>query len=315
MPGEATLEMLAQAQFYAKLQVTTDTAFEELFHELMSQTGQGGYLAVRSRGDKGADGLGIWDGKLYACYGSTTADPSIAIRKFRDDLRSACDNRSGEFAEFVFVHNDTGDAHPDLSRAIAQAKRDYPNLKITPWGRRELRNLFLDLQPRQWRRILGSDLEVSALVPRVGMEEVAHLLEDLTGRVQLAPADLMSEIPLPKADKLDFNGITGGNRDLLVLVWKHTGLAEEYFRGHRDPMAEPQAVEALRTRYVDLRDDGADAEETISELLVYVGGAALSGDRFLAAYTVLAYFLQCCHIFENPPDVGAGVETGPHAAA
>jgi len=291
---------VAKAAFEALLQQTTRDSFEDLFHNLMAQT-QNGYLPVRSSGDKGADGLGIWDGKLFACYGSTTADPDVAIRKFREDLRSACDNRGGEFTEFVFVHNDTGGAHPDLSRAISSAQLDYPGVLVTTWGQREVRDMFLDLEYHQQRRILGRDLDAS-LLPRKGLDELGELLDALTKQIEQLKPDELALLPLPKPGKLDFNRIEGWEHNFLCEGWKHTGLVDEYYRFHRDAMAEALATQAMNSRYEKLRDHGLGPNEIIAELLVYVTGGAPSGAKLIAAYTAMAYFLQRCHIFENPPD-------------
>jgi hypothetical protein len=300
MAGEAAAELVATAAFEALLQQTTRDSFEDLFHDLMAQK-HNGYLPVRRSGDQGADGLGIWNRRLFACYGSTTADPEVAIRKFREDLRSACTNRRGEFSEFVFVHNDTGGSHPDLSRQIARAGLDYPEIVITPWGQREVLDLFLDLEYHQQRRVLGRDLDVG-LMPRAGLDEVGDVLDALTKQVEQLRPDDLSRLPLPKPDKLDFNRIEGWEHNFLCDGWKHTGLVDSYYRGHRDMMAEPLAAQALNSRYEKLRGHGLSPNEITCELLVYVTGGAPSGAKLVAAYTVLAYFLQRCHIFENPPD-------------
>jgi hypothetical protein len=314
MPGEAAAELVATVAFEAMLHKTSDSAFEALFHDLMARTGKGGYIPVQRSGDQGADGLGIWGGKLYACYGSTTADPTVAIRKFREDFRSACDNRGGEFTEFVFVHNDTGGAHPDLTRAIAAAAKLYPDVKVTTWGQRELTDLFLGLEAHLQGRVLGKDLDVT-LLPRTGIRDVADLLDSLTKQVEQIHADDFDVLPIPSPDKLDFNRIEGWERKLLREGWKQTSLVEAYYRDHRDAMAESHATLALSSRYTKLRDHELTPTEIIVELRIYVGGGAASAAKLVAAYTVLAHFFQRCHIFENPPDVGAPVETGSHAAS
>lgn len=300
MAGEAAAELVATATFEALLHQTTDSAFEKLFHDLMARSANGGYIPVQRSGDQGADGLGIWGGKLYACYGSTTADPAVAIRKFREDLRSACDNRGGEFTEFVFVHNDTGGANADLTRAIANAAKQYPGVRITPWGQRELLDLFLDLEPHQQRRVLGRDLDIT-LLPRTGIKDVGDLLDSLTKQVEQIHPDDLDALPLPPPDKLDFNRIKGWELKALRDGWKQTGLVEAYYRDHRDEMAQSLATQALNTRYLKLRDDDLSPNEIIIELRTFIAGGAPSVAKLVAAYTVLAFFFQRCHIFENAP--------------
>lgn len=58
---------------------------------------------------------------------------------------------------------------------MAKAGVDYPEILITPWGQREILDLFLDLEYHQQRRILGRDLDAS-LVPRRGLDEVCDML-------------------------------------------------------------------------------------------------------------------------------------------
>ncbi|MFC3494425.1 ABC-three component system protein [Glycomyces rhizosphaerae] len=315
MTGEPLYRRFVRDAFKSMLKETTDTAFEKLFHELMAKSATGGYLPVRSSGDRGADGLGIWDGKLYACYGSTTQNPAVAIRKFRKDIQSACTNRAGEFREFVFVHNDAGGSHPDLGSAIAAAQLEYPGITITPWGEDRLIDLLLDLEPHLQRRILKDELDFTMLVSRTGIEEVSDLLDTLTKLMPAPRPDDMSSIPLPKENKLDFNRIVDWNREWLRQAWKYTTLVDTYYDSHRDEMAEPFAAQAMNSRYSELFEAGSDADEIIEDLLLCVGGGSLAGRKLMAAYTVLAYFLQRCHIFENPPDVGTQVETGSHAAS
>jgi hypothetical protein len=315
MPGQATAELVATSVFHAKLQQTVAVAFEELFHRLMFHS-EPGYVPVRLSNDHGADGLNFWNGTVYACYGSTTADSTKVVKKFREDFQSACRQRRGEFTHFVFVHNDSGGADADLTHAMAQAADEEPDVQFTIWVRLSLTERFLALEPHQQRRVIQQDLDVE-LLPRVGIEHVSDLLGSLTERVNELDPDDLSAVPVPKWNKLDFNEITGWERKLLRDTWKHLGLVDAYYRGHRDELAEDRAARALSTRYAKLRDDGEDPDSIVVELRTYVAGAGPSGAKLMAAYTVLAYFLQTCHIFENPPDSDptAPVGSNSHAAA
>ncbi|WP_026922892.1 ABC-three component system protein [Glycomyces arizonensis] len=295
MAGQANYDLLAERLFHTTLDTTTDTSFEVLFGRLMTYA-EPGFAPVRLSADHGADGLDYWSGKLYACYGSTTADPYKAIAKFRKDFESACRQRPGEFSEFVFVHNDAGGSHPDLTHAIAQAALAQPSIKITNWGRGHLTTLFLDLEQHQQERVIGRDMD-AVLLSRVGITEVADLLENLAEPVSELDPDDMGSLPLPNPEKLDFNEITGLERRWLQKSWKHTSMVRDYYALHRDPLA----AEALGSRYRRLRSDGLVPNKIVENLRIYVTGSATSAEHHLASYIVLAYFLERCHIFENPP--------------
>lgn len=299
--------MLTQQLLYAKIIFNQqfdelyDNAFQAYFQKLM-QYRYPTFLPVRSHGpmgDRGSDGLCTYQDKLFACYGPQSANETDVRRKFRSDLSSAIDSRSGEFGTFVFVHNDRRGMHPQIASELVTAKREHPTLVFEQMGRLAFWREFMRLDILEAQDMLGQEIRVEPLVYGIGLADLQPLLTHL-GRVR-DRNDLAVPHPIPM-NKIEFNRLNADIRDYLIHGMRFVKQVDDYYRGFYDILARDETAADFRERYESLLAQGLTADEIFQDLFVYVAGnKALDAVTQTSVYTILSYFFQTCDIFEAPP--------------
>jgi hypothetical protein len=277
-------------------------AFEKFFHDLMCAR-HPDFLDVRTHGtlgDQGSDGLSLHDGKLYACYAPATFDATGVRGKFRKDLASALSQRPGQFTVFVFVHNDLRGVHPEIATMLVDARKEHPGLTFEQMGRRRLWLELQTLTREAVETVLGCPIPIDDPVYGIGMEDLAPLLAHLKERRQAAdPLGTLDEV---SQKKFDFNRISGDVRQNLVAGMRHTHLVAEYYAGVYDPGEHDEVAAGFAQEYLNACEEGDGSEDILLLLQFYVHGNRLQNSRDLAAgWTVLAYFFERCHIFDDAP--------------
>jgi hypothetical protein len=280
------------------------TDFENLFHRLM-QLRRPDYVVVRTHGklgDLGADGLGLADRTLFACYAPQSVDTDNIRKKFRGDLDSAMAQRSGEFDTFVFVHNDRrGGLHPVITKELPAAQAAYPAIGIQQLGPFKLWAEALYLDRVQMEIVLDDRIPIELVVYEIGMADIEPLLKHLEQARVRVLAD--APIVIPSIEKADYNSL--GEAEQLNLQTGRTFayLVEEYYRNLLDLHERDEVATGFQTYYRRMRaEHGDDADRVMFEMEGYVFGQARPyPKRELAGRAVLAYFFDQCDIFEVPP--------------
>ncbi|WP_460333353.1 ABC-three component system protein [Actinoallomurus acanthiterrae] len=294
--------MFARLKFFEKILELSENAFEDFFHNLMSAR-HPDYVDVRTHGnigDKGADGLGLHDRKLYACYAPPTFNVSEIESKFASDLKKAKEKRDGEFDTFVFVHNDMRGAHPEISSVLAEAGRDHAPLKFDHMGRRRLWHEVLKLNVEQVEDLLGCPIPITQLAYGIGMEDLAPLLEHLKDQAKFS--DPLKPVPPVSELKLDYNRLDGDSRESLVKAFRSTRLIDQYYTMRMAAYERDEVAAGFSIYYQQIKEDWEDPEDIIWQLEMYVLGNMHQDRRtHRAAMVVLAYFFERCDIFEQPP--------------
>ncbi|MFI5567356.1 ABC-three component system protein [Streptomyces sp. NPDC051740] len=294
----------AKLKFREKLADLHGESFETFFHNLMCVS-HPDFVDVRTYGrlgDQGSDGLSLHAEKLYACYAPGSFKAADIRKKFRKDLESALRQRPGQFRTFVFVHNDPQGVHPELATCLAEARNDHPGIGFEQIGPRRLWTELLPHPREVVEDLLGCDIPIEAQVFGISMEnEVARLLDNLKERRRTANP-LMALDPVNE-QKIDFNGVTGDERDELVTGMGHTWLVAEYYAGLNDPFEEDEVAAGFTGEYRASRARHTDPADVLLDLQLYIHGNRLQHlAQLKAGWVVLAYFFERCHVFENPPD-------------
>ncbi|GAA2543553.1 hypothetical protein GCM10010423_48200 [Streptomyces levis] len=294
--------MYAQMLFYRKLYELEENAFETFFHNLM-RAAHSDYTAIRAYGnigDRGADGMALCAGKLYACFGPRVPNIERLNRKFNSDLASALRQRPGEFDTFSFVHNDRIGLHPDLASTLRGARIAHPDIKFETLDPVGLWRIFRKLDLEDAEDILGCEIPVSDAVYGIGVDDLKPLLDHVNEHRRRD--NETGPPPNPSRDKLEFSNLDEDNQEALVQGMKHSPLVRQYYDLRNFPLEEADTAQGFREEYIEIKREVSDPDLIIERLKWYVIGNRLANERQLRAmWVVLAYFFERCHVFENPP--------------
>ena len=300
--------MLPQQRLYAKVIFEArfvelhDNAFQEFFQKLM-QYRYPSFLPVvpyGALGDQGSDGLCTEQNKLYACYGPQSPNDQATTSKFKGDLAVAISKRSGQFSTFVFVHNDRRGMHPRISAELMAAKRAHPALAFEQMGKIGFWREFMHLGIQEAEDLLGQEIRVEQLVYGLSLADLEPLLTHLGRTRDRSEWSDAHAIPM---HKLEFNSFTPDLQDYIVHGMRFSKQVNDYYEGNYDVLARDETAAAFREKYLSLNELDLTSDEIFQELLVYVTGNMMPTPALLtSAYTILSYFFQRCHIFEEPPD-------------
>lgn len=277
-------------------------AFEDFFHRLMSAR-YADFVQVRTHGnlgDLGADGLRLHNGRLYACYAPEVFDAVKVGGKFGGDLAKALRKRPGEFKAFVFVYNDARGLHPEVTRLLAQARRDHPAIEFEPMGPPHLLRKLFDLLRHEIEDLLRAPIQVENLVYGVGLEDLAPLLQHLVENRRRANGRATPREV--SALKMDYNALSDDDQEMLRLGMRHTHLVEQYYQGVTDVTERDEVAADFNAYYRQMAEQHQNPDEVVTELQKYVAGnqRGRAGTE-IALWVVLAYFFETCDIFQEPP--------------
>lgn len=292
----------------AKFDELHEDEFEDFFQDLMVAR-YDDFVDVRTAGrlgDMGSDGLSLYSGKLYACYGPQVYSEDKLTKKFWGDLEKAKAKRSGQFETFVFVHNDRRGAHPKLAALLATAAANNSGLKFNNFGFRKIRDEVMRLDRPQAEDLLGTPLPVNEYAYGVGIDELKPLLDHL-GRQRSRPDGLQS-IEVPSALKLDYNRFSEDTRHEIVRFLHLGALIDDYYTGRVDVTERDEVAYGFREEYQRLRqEDGDEPDLILWHLEHYIlGNLSAPLPQHNAAKALIAYFFQSCDVFENAPDEWTG---------
>jgi hypothetical protein len=300
--------MLTQQRLYAKVIFEAqfaglhDNAFQEFFQKLM-QYRYPSFLPIvpyGSLGDQGSDGLCTNQDKLYACYGPQSPNDQATTSKFKSDLAVALAKRPGQFSTFVFVHNDRRGMHPRIGTELKAAKQAHPNISFEQMGKLIFWKEFMRLSLEEAEDLLGQEIRVEQLVYGLSLADLEPLLTHLARTRDRSEWSEAHRIPM---HKLEFNNFTPDLQDYIIHGMRFTKHVDDYYEGYYDVLARGETAAAFKEKYLSLSELDLIPDDIFQELLVYVTGNMMPTPALLtSAYTILSYFFQRCHIFEEPPD-------------
>ncbi|MGY4767545.1 ABC-three component system protein [Kribbella sp. CWNU-51] len=285
----------------AKFAELNGEQFETFFQDLMAARHED-FLDVRtagSLGDLGSDGISLYSGKLYACYGPKTLDEKKVSSKFAEDLAKAKAKRPGEFEIFVFVHNDLRGVHPKVAGMIAKVNAS-DTLAFENFGFRKFRDEVMKLDRTQAEDLLGAELPVQDMVFGIGLDELKPLLDHLSEH-RVRP-DVLQPLEAPSESKLDYNEFSDDTREEIVrLLYLGTPI-DAYYANRVDVTERDEVASGFREEYERLRQEYTDPDLVFWGLERYIlGNASVPLRQSNVAKAVVTYFFQSCDVFDNPP--------------
>jgi hypothetical protein len=297
-------KIVVKFEFQKKMQECRGEAFQDFFHDLMTHRFGHDYVDIRPNGkfgDRGADGIRLGTRELFACYSPQAIDVREAKRKLKSDLESAIRQRPGQFDTFVFVCNDRWGTHPDISIMLAEEQGAIPTLSFGSMGTRKLWNEVMQLEIDQCEDLFGS-INVEEVVDGIGMADLEPLLEHLIDN-RRAIGDGY-QVDIPNTRKMKYNKISLEYQEELTRGMRGTPLVDGFIQGMNDSTLEDEMAEGFAHYYRQSRTArGNDADQVMEDLLSYVAGNRRPAVRqYMAAWTIVTFFFERCHIFDPAPD-------------
>lgn len=275
------------------------TRLLEHFHDDFTNPSPAGSL-----GDGGCDGLADEGRILYACYGQRPA--RNAERELRAKLTSDFTRGRDSWPTF------------QIWRFVTNAPVGPETLKsFTALQQQHLEGAQRPLTMRIWKPKTLWDKVVGTFEPKVlnelypgapGIEDldlvdILPLLDSL-GRPDNSAEAGASILPVPP-DKMDFNELADGSRLEFNIGRLMAPRIERWYADSPDPTLSDAHGERFREIYQLAREVTAKPVEILERIYVAVAGPNFRMDakRANAAYAIVSYFFDSCHIFETPPAV------------
>lgn len=273
-------------------------------------------------GDGGCDGVADMGRRFYACYGQRpgrSAERELA-KKIENDLTRALDQWSC-FTTWTFVTNaPVGPESTKVFTALQRAHEPGTDRPITLrlWRPEKLWDEVVGTLPEEVLNELFpgapgiENLELSDLLPLLESLGNANAGVDTAEAVLPVPPTKMDYNQLPIASRMEFNA----GRRLAVRI-------DRWYSDASDPNLYDSHGERFRAIYEGHRAVTTEPAEVLERLYVSVAGPnfRMDGKRANAAFAVVAYFFDSCHVFDTPPvetpsamDIPTETET-PNAAS
>ena len=176
---------------------------------------------------------------------------------------------------------------------------------------------------RLWRDVVGT-LDAKTLdslfpgAPGIENVELADLLPllDALGTADSSTDTGGSVLPVPPT-KMDFNELPGASRLEFNAGRLLAPRIDRWYAESSDPGLYDAQGERFRSIYKEARSVTTEPAEILERLYVSVASAnfRMDGKRANAAFAVVSYFFDSCHIFEMPPIEGTESEGEPGALA
>ncbi|MGS2807614.1 ABC-three component system protein [Nocardia sp. MW-W600-9] len=295
------------------------TAFEEYITKVLSRFHDDFINPVPTGrlGDGGCDGIAEAGTIAYACYGQRPgrdAERELA-KKVREDFDRA---RSvwATFHTWRFVTNAPfGPKASAVMVDLQQAHHAHPlrPVKIRHFGTDKLwtevvSKLDADVLDELFPGVPGAaNVELRDLIPLLDKLGTAGPNPLTSGTIRPVPPHKMEFNELPERSRLEFNS----GRLLAPQI-------DEWYAGASDPALYDTHGDRFRALYQQARAVTDQPAEILERLYVAVAGSdpRMDAKRANAAYAVVSYFFDSCHIFEEPPgSVSVSGEEVHHAAS
>ncbi|MCM6773168.1 hypothetical protein NDR87_04035 [Nocardia sp. CDC159] len=252
-------------------------------------------------GDGGCDGLAEAGTIAYACYGQRpgrNAEGELA-KKISKDFARAIDQWIS-FHTWRFVTN--APVGPVASKVIVGLQQAH--------GQESQRPLTIRLfnSERLWLEVVAK-LGMSVLnelfpgAPGIANVELADLIPllDALGTANEATAPEGAVLPVPET-KMDFNDLPAASRAEFNYGRLLAPRIDQWYEAFSDPGLYDAHGARFRALYEEARSITSNPAEILERLYVAVAGAnvRMDGTRANAAFAVVSYFFDSCHIFELP---------------
>lgn len=254
-------------------------------------------------GDGGCDGLAESGTLFYACYGqrpARSAERELAAKIGSDFARGL--SQWASFHTWKFVTN--APFGPESLKVLTELQQAHIPESERPLTIRLVKteDLWVEvvgtLDPAVLNELFpgapgAANVELADLLPLLDALDTSGIAVETGADVLPVPATKMDFNSLPDASRLEFNA----GRLLAPRI-------DRWYEESSDPGLYDAHGERFRALYREARGVTAVPAEVLERLYVSVAGAnfRMDGKRANAAFAVVSYFFDSCHIFETPPN-------------
>lgn len=253
-------------------------------------------------GDGGCDGLAESGTVFYACYGqrpARSAERELAAKIGSDFARGL--SQWDSFHTWKFVTN--APVGPESLKVLTGLQQAHVPTSERPLTIRLMKSedLWIEVVGTLEQSVLNdlfpgapgaANVELADLLPLLDTLDTSDVAIEIGGDVLPVPATKMDFNALPDASRLEFNA----GRLLAPRI-------DQWYQESSDPGLYDAHGERFRAMYREARTVTEVPAEVLERLYVSVAGAnfRMDGKRANAAFAVVSYFFDSCHIFETPP--------------
>lgn len=253
-------------------------------------------------GDGGCDGLAESGTVFYACYGqrpARSAERELAAKIGSDFARGL--SQWDSFHTWKFVTN--APVGPESLKVLTGLQQAHVPTSERPLTIRLMKSedLWVEVVGTLEQSVLNdlfpgapgaANVELADLLPLLDTLDTSDVDIEIGGDVLPVPATKMDFNALPEASRLEFNA----GRLLAPRI-------DQWYQESSDPGLYDAHGERFRAMYREARTVTEVPAEVLERLYVSVAGAnfRMDGKRANAAFAVVSYFFDSCHIFETPP--------------
>lgn len=261
-------------------------------------------------GDGGCDGLAEAGTIVYACYGQRPGRNAEAelVTKITKDFERAYDQWPS-FHTWRFVTNAT--MGPKAGRTMTDLQQAHGPESPRPLMIRAftVEKLWHDIVRKLSMDDLNELFPGAPGIANVELEDLIPLLDTLGTGGEVAET-IGSVLPVP-ATKMEFNALSEVSRMEFNSGRLLAPQIDRWYAESSDPGLYDAHGERFASLYQESRTVTAKPDEILERLYVAVAGAnmRMDGKRANAAFAVVSYFFDSCHIFEMPPDAETATST------
>lgn len=297
-------KLIAIHLFQNRVLKANGNSFEELF-TLVMQSANPSFIQVKpqgSLGDKKNDGFNPTTGIYYQVYApedlSTTEDK--AIKKLYTDfngLKNYWPAIGYPVKEFYYVVNDKYQGvGPGLLKNIKELQKANPNIIIGLFKNNDLQNVFENLNETKITEIIG--FVPSADISMLEMDVLHNVIEHIMNtEVDSALPTIPNNPNFNK--KIEFNGLSSEIASMMRTALINATSIDDYFANNNNFLRDE-----LRNRfnglYLSAKKSNSEPDQIFAEVYALSCPQKATQAHTTAVMTLMAYYFECCDIFETP---------------
>lgn len=295
---------IATLQFQNKVLKSIGNSYEELFTCVMQQANPN-FIPVKpqgSWGDKKNDGFDPTTGTYYQVYApeNLSATEEKAIAKLNEDfngLKAFWPSAGYEIKHFFYVLNDRfNGVGPAILKNVKALDIDNADISVEVFTTAKLQNIFQQLDDEKMMNVVGfvPSADSSQLTLDVLHAVIQHIMNS-------APAPLDAVIPQRPnmMRKIEFNGLSEAISSNMLVAFMNVNAIDDYFDNNNNFLKDE-----LRDRFNTFYVEASKEFEKPDNIFMAIHNKALPQSATKAhsdaVMTLMAYYFECCDIFESP---------------
>ncbi len=276
--------------------------FQNFFADLMEKRyPKGDFIRIRpwgKTGDRKNDGYLKSQRTLFQVYAPNEMTEADALRKIDEDFKGALPHWKEHFDTWVFMHNARDGLGPGITKKLLDLDQAHEHVTVTSWGFEDLRKELFRLSKEEIQDILGFAPGWKDFL-QIGFEDLKPILFQITQE----PAPEVPDLRQVPRNKTEINKLSDATEALINVGRLKSALVGQFFKQYPSPEYGDQVVQAFRTQYETLKNEGIDPDGIFLRLQVFAGGELTQKPKHQAAVlSVLAYLFDECDIFERERD-------------